>query len=152
MNKKLVLVLLISMFFLLTSCSNYGIAVFTKETSDKFVDKVYEEINTENAKYKMIDLRKTEQYLEKHVKQFENYDYKSSNYNDFITYLMNQVPKNTTIYLYTEEEIEDKLFLSELINVATKKKANIYILKTDFESLEKNERLVFVSGEYDCGC
>ncbi len=145
MNKKIIFLILLFLI-LITSCSTKSYNVYNTDDSKIYADSLYEAINTSNIKYAAFDLRESEHYLEKHLKQMQNYDLEKNNLNDFISYLSDNYSKDYYIYLYSDININ-------LDNLKGKYKiVNLLIMPYQDFNKQYQDYFIFDSGEYDCGC
>ena len=105
MNKIIILFVIICTLFV-TSCScntKSKINIYDEEIKwTSFLDKFYNEINTEGKKFVGIDLRTKESYEDEHLRQFQNYDLSKGSIDELNSWLTNNYSNKYTIYLFTE--------------------------------------------------
>lgn len=140
MKKISYLIILLCLILPLFACKkNPNIIYFNDDNISNFIDLFYKEIN-ENSLYVAYDLRTRDEYLDEHLKQFQN------NNNDLLNVISNNTTSKYDVYIFTSSALD--------IDFSNIDVQNIYILTTTYEKLKEYGKTYFVfdKGEYDCGC
>ena len=101
--KKIVLIIFILTLFILggCSCNSKKLNLYQDEIKhQEYLDKFYDDINTENLKYVAVDLRTKEMYETEHIRQFQNYDLSKGNIDELFTWLKSNYSSNHKVYIY----------------------------------------------------
>lgn len=153
MIKKILITFVISLLFLICSCScktQNSIHIYDEDALwSTYLDLFYNSINTEGSNYAAFDLRTKEDYENEHLIQFQNYDLKNGNILEFNNHLKNNYSKKYTIYLYIES-LDDLTYFNSLLE--TYSTIHLFIgTYNNYKSLGI-DLFTFDSGPYDCNC
>lgn len=150
--KKIVLIIFILTLFILggCSCNSKKLNLYQDEIKhQEYLNKFYNDINTENLKYVAVDLRTKEMYETEHIRQFQNYDLSKGNIDELFTWLKSNYSSNHKVYIYVEtlDDVSKFEVLLENYN-------EIYIYIGTYETMSSlgEELFTFDHGPYNCGC
>ena len=150
--KKIVIIIFILTLFILggCSCNSKKVDIYQDEIKhQEYLEKFYDDINTENLKYVAVDLRTKEMYETEHIRQFQNYDLSKGNIDELLKWLKGNYSSNHKIYIYIET-LEDRSLFDNLLE--TYNEVYVYIGMYETMNILGNELFTFDSGPYNCGC
>lgn len=150
--KKIVIIIFILTLFILggCSCNSKKVDIYQDEIKhQEYLDKFYDDINTENLKYVAVDLRTKEMYETEHIRQFQNYDLSKGNIDELLTWLKGNYSSKYKIYIYIET-LEDLTLFDDLLTIYS----DVYIYVGMYDTIKSlgEELFTFDSGPYNCGC
>ena len=150
--KKIVIIIFILTLFILCgcSCNSKKVDIYQDEIKhQEYLEKFYDDINTENLKYVAVDLRTKEMYETEHIRQFQNYDLSKGNIDELLTWLKGNYSSKYKIYIYIET-LEDLALFDDLLTIYS----DIYIYVGMYDTIKSlgEELFTFDSGPYNCGC
>ena len=150
--KKIVIIIFILTLFILggCSCNSKKVDIYQDEIKhQEYLEKFYDDINTENLKYVAVDLRTKEMYETEHIRQFQNYDLSKGNIDELLKWLKGNYSSKYKIYIYIET-MEDLTLFDDLLTIYS----DVYIYVGMYDTIKSlgGELFTFDSGPYNCGC